>query len=306
MKKLFLILSIILNFLYADIKENFPKLEGRVIDQVNILSSNVKEDLNKILKEEEDKTSNQIVVVILKSLNGYSIEDYSLELGRFWGIGQKDKNNGVLIVVSMEDRKIRIEVGYGLEGALTDKISHEIIEYTIKPNFKAKQYELGILKAVNEIKAAIQGEYITKVDSKEENSSNFLIPLLMFGIILISMFLNVIAKDLKHKIFFKFTRALTISTFFTFLSYIISPIITEYYLIVDIIVFIITFIFTFLIAEIKTINNEFITSSSNSNVSTVVDTLENVGNVASGIFEIVGSFSGNGGSFGGGGASGGW
>jgi len=306
MKKLFLILSIILNFLYADIKENFPKLEGRVIDQVNILSSNVKEDLNKILKEEEDKTSNQIVVVILKSLNGYSIEDYSLELGRFWGIGQKDKNNGVLIVVSMEDRKIRIEVGYGLEGALTDKISHEIIEYTIKPNFKAKQYELGILKAVNEIKAAIQGEYVTKVDSKEENSSNFLIPLLMFGIILISMFLNVIAKDLKHKIFFKFTRALTISTFFTFLSYIISPIITEYYLIVDIIVFIITFIFTFLIAEIKTINNEFITSSSNSNVSTVVDTLENVGNVASGIFEIVGSFSGNGGSFGGGGASGGW
>ena len=306
MKKLFLILSIILNFLYADIKENFPKLEGRVIDQVNILSSNVKEDLNKILKEEEDKTSNQIVVVILKSLNGYSIEDYSLELGRFWGIGQKDKNNGVLIVVSMEDRKIRIEVGYGLEGALTDKISHEIIEYTIKPNFKAKQYELGILKAVNEIKAAIQGEYVTKVDSKEENSSNFLIPLLMFGIILISMFLNVIAKDLKHKIFFKFTRALTISTFFTFLSYIISPIITEYYLIVDIIVFIITFIFTFLIAEIKTINNEFITSSSNSNVSTVVDTLENVGNVASGIFEIVGSFSGNGGSFGGGGASGDW
>ena len=306
MKKLFLILSIILNFLYADIKENFPKLEGRVIDQVNILSSNVKEDLNKILKEEEDKTSNQIVVVILKSLNGYSIEDYSLELGRFWGIGQKDKNNGVLIVVSMEDRKIRIEVGYGLEGALTDKISHEIIEYTIKPNFKAKQYELGILKAVNEIKAAIQGEYVTKVDSKEENSSNFLIPLLMFGIILISMFLNVIAKDLKHKIFFKFTRALTISTFFTFLSYIISPIITEYYLIVDIIVFIITFFFTFLIAEIKTINNEFITSSSNSNVSTVVDTLENVGNVASGIFEIVGSFSGNGGSFGGGGASGGW
>lgn len=306
MKKLFLILSIILNFLYADIKENFPKLEGRVIDQVNILSSNVKEDLNKILKEEEDKTSNQIVVVILKSLNGYSIEDYSLELGRFWGIGQKDKNNGVLIVVSMEDRKIRIEVGYGLEGALTDKISHEIIEYTIKPNFKAKQYELGILKAVNEIKAAIQGEYVTKVDSKEENSSNFLIPLLMFGIILISMFLNVIAKDLKHKIFFKFTRALTISTFFTFLSYIISPIITEYYLIVDIIVFIITFIFTFLIAEIKTINNEFITSSSNSNVSTVVDTLENVGNVASGIFEIVGSFSGNGGSFGGGGASGSW
>ena len=151
MKKIIIFLLLILNFLNADISQYFPKLEGRVIDEANLLSPEVKKDINNILKNEENKSSNQIVVVILNSLNGYSIEEFSYQLGRFWGIGQKDKNNGVLLVVSMKEREIRIEVGYGLEGALTDKISHEIINYTIKPNFKASQYELGILKAVNEI-----------------------------------------------------------------------------------------------------------------------------------------------------------
>ncbi len=162
MKKILLTLIFIFSFLNANIEQYFPKLESRVVDEVNLLSPNVKSDLNKILEEHEKQTSNQIVVVILKSLNYYEIEDYSYQLGRFWKIGQKDKNNGVLLVISMEDKKIRIEVGYGLEGALTDKISHEIINYTIKPNFKASQYELGVLKAVNEIMAAIKGEYSAK------------------------------------------------------------------------------------------------------------------------------------------------
>ena len=162
MKKLIILLLFIFSFLNADITQYFPKLEGRVIDQANMLSPDVKKDIDGILKKHEKETSNQIVVVILNSLNGYTIEDFSYQLGRFWGIGQKDKNNGVLLVISMAERKIRIEVGYGLEGALTDKISHEIINYTIKPNFKANQYELGILKALNEIKAAIKGEYVAK------------------------------------------------------------------------------------------------------------------------------------------------
>ena len=134
MKKIILTLIFIFSFLNADISQYFPKLEGRVIDQVNLLSAPVKKDINKILENHEKETSNQIVVVILDTLNGYPIEDYSYQLGRFWGIGQKDKNNGVLLVISMAEKKIRIEVGYGLEGALTDKISHEIINYTIMPN----------------------------------------------------------------------------------------------------------------------------------------------------------------------------
>ena len=110
------------------------------------------------------ETSNQIVVVILDTLNGYPIEDYSYQLGRYWGIGQKDKNNGVLLVIAMQEKKIRIEVGYGLEGALTDKISYEIINIRLKPNFKANQYELGILKAINEIMQVIKGEYTPKTN----------------------------------------------------------------------------------------------------------------------------------------------
>src|SRR6218665_2886439 len=126
MKKITFLLLFIFSFLNADISQYFPKLEGRVIDEANLLSPAVKKDIDAILKKEENRTSNQIVVVILNSLNGYTIEDYSYQLGRFWKIGQKDKNNGVLLVVSMEEKKIRIEVGYGLEGALTDKIAHEI------------------------------------------------------------------------------------------------------------------------------------------------------------------------------------
>ena len=115
MKKIILTLIFIFSFLNADISQYFPKLEGRVIDQVNLLSAPVKKDINKILENHEKETSNQIVVVILDTLNGYPIEDYSYQLGRFWGIGQKDKNNGVLLVIAMQEKKIRIEVGYGLE-----------------------------------------------------------------------------------------------------------------------------------------------------------------------------------------------
>jgi len=114
MKKIILTLIFIFSFLNADISQYFPKLEGRVIDQVNLLSAPVKKDINKILENHEKETSNQIVVVILDTLNGYPIEDYSYQLGRDWGIGQKDKNNGVLLVIAMQEKKIRIEVGYGL------------------------------------------------------------------------------------------------------------------------------------------------------------------------------------------------
>lgn len=105
MKKIIISLLFAFSLLNADITQYFPKLDGRVIDQANLLSPAVKKDIDLILQTEEEKTSNQIVVVILNSLNGYTIEEYSYQLGRFWGIGQKDKNNGVLLVVSMEEKK---------------------------------------------------------------------------------------------------------------------------------------------------------------------------------------------------------
>jgi len=140
MKKLLLTILLLTNFIYANITDSFPQLTGRVVDNAQLLSQNQKENITAILKAHEEKTSNQIVVLTLNSLDGYEIADYSYQLGRYWQIGQKNKDNGVLLVISLQDRKLRIEVGYGLEGALTDKISHEIIEYTLKPKFRDQQY----------------------------------------------------------------------------------------------------------------------------------------------------------------------
>jgi uncharacterized protein len=268
MKKILLILSLIINFLYADIKDTFPKLMERVVDQAGVLSPKAKEDLNKILKEEEDKTSNQIVVVILNSLNGYSIEEYALELGRYWGIGQKDKNNGVLLVASMEDRKIRIEVGYGLEGALTDKISHDIIEYSIKPNFKAKQYEVGILEAVNQIRATIKGEFVAKGGS----SFNILIPLSYFILFFISFFSNSYFVKNKNQLLNRITFSTFTSSAVAFIIYLFAPVIlyfseplikiiltpflTNYLSFSSFFVFIVIFIFTFINNKVIETNEE--------------------------------------------------
>lgn len=302
MKKIIIFLLFIFSFLNADISQYFPKLDSRVIDEAKILSPNVKKDIDLILKEEEEKSSNQIVVVILNSLHGYTIEEYSYQLGRYWQIGQKDKNNGVLLVISMDERKIRIEVGYGLEGALTDKIAHEIINYTIKPNFKANQYELGILKAINEIIASIKGEYVAKPKSNEFNDViNAFIPLGFFALIFLSMFINSISRKLKSQFLYKVTNSSMSSSFFAFFTYIMSEAFTTSNLIVALIVFIVIFIFNLKTARDvdfdKLLESNYTSSSRNSG---------GFGGFSSSRRSSGGGFSGRGGSFGGGGASGGW
>ncbi len=302
MKKIILILLFIFNFLNADITQYFPKLDGRVIDEANLLSNPVKKDLNLILKEEEDKSSNQVVVVILNSLNGYTIEEYSYQLGRYWGIGQKDKNNGVLLVISMEERKIRIEVGYGLEGALTDKIAHEIINYTIKPNFKANQYELGILKAINEIKAAIKGEYVAKAKTGDDFNSAFnaIIPLAFGALIFFSMIANSVSRELRNQFLYKTSKSSISSSFFGFFAYVSSQPFTTYNFLVALVIFIIVFIFNFIISE--KVDFDKLAKENYTNSSSGFGGFGSSSSSSGGF----GGFSGGGGSFGGGGASGGW
>ena len=304
MKKIIILLLFILSFLNADITQYFPKLEGRVIDQANMLSPDVKKDIDGILKKHEKETSNQIVVVILNSLNGYTIEDFSYQLGRFWGIGQKDKNNGVLLVVSMEEKKVRIEVGYGLEGALTDKIAHEIINYTIKPNFKANQYELGILKAINEIKAAIKGEYQAKAKSNDFNGPiNAFVPLGFFTLIFLSMIANSASRKTKSQFFYKVTKSSMTSSFFAFFTFIMSQAFTTYNLLAALIMFIIVFIFNY--KTTRDVDFDKLSKIGYSDSSRSSGGFGGFGSSSSsgGGF---GGFSGGGGSFGGGGASGGW
>jgi uncharacterized protein len=138
---------------------SFPALTGRVVDGANLLPSVVERQLTQQLKAYEDKTTNQVVVVTLKTLQGYEIADYSYQLGRHWGIGQAGQDNGVLLVVAPKERKVRIEVGYGLEATLTDALSKQIIDYEIIPRFKQKDYAGGIEAGTKAILGVLGGTY---------------------------------------------------------------------------------------------------------------------------------------------------
>jgi len=137
----------------------FPALTGRVVDEAGILSPQIESEIGAQLAAHEQATTNQVVVATLKSLQAYDISDYANQLFRHWGIGQKDKNNGVLLVVAPNERKVRIEIGYGLEGVLTDALSRDIIERVITPPFRQGDYEQGIRSGATAILAALGGDY---------------------------------------------------------------------------------------------------------------------------------------------------
>ncbi|RMF04505.1 MAG: TPM domain-containing protein, partial [Alphaproteobacteria bacterium] len=111
----------------------FPALTGRVVDEAGLLSREEADALARQLEALEERTSDQLVVVTLRSLQGFPIEDYGYKLGRHWGIGQAGKDNGVLLIVAPTERKVRIEVGRGLEGELPDALAKLIIENAILP-----------------------------------------------------------------------------------------------------------------------------------------------------------------------------
>ena len=137
---------------------DFPLLGGRVVDQAGILDQATRAALTEKLAALEAKTTDQLVVVTLKSLQGTSIEEFGVALGRRWQVGQKDKNNGALLIVAPNERKVRIEVGYGLEGALTDAVTRLIIENAIVPRFRAGDFAGGITRGVDDIVSVLTGD----------------------------------------------------------------------------------------------------------------------------------------------------
>lgn len=136
----------------------FPVLTGRVVDEANILDAATRQALTDKLAAVEAKSGDQIVVVTLKSLQGTSIEDYGYQLGRHWAIGQKARNNGALLIVAPAERKVRIEAGYGLEGALTDAVTRLIIQNAILPRFRASDFAGGIVRGVDDIIQVVSGD----------------------------------------------------------------------------------------------------------------------------------------------------
>lgn len=138
---------------------DFPALSGSVVDTAGLLNAVEERRLTEQLARHESETSNQVVVVTLPSLQGTTIEDFGYQLGRHWGIGQEGRDNGVLLIVAPDERKVRIEVGYGLEGDLPDAIAKAIIEQEILPAFRSGDYPRGIAVGVNSVLAAIAGSY---------------------------------------------------------------------------------------------------------------------------------------------------
>ncbi len=129
----------------------FPPLTGRVVDAAHVLAAGTLAALDAKLAAQEAKATDQLVVATVPSLQGTSIEDYANRLFRTWQIGQAKKNNGVLLLVAPNERKVRIEVGYGLEGILTDAVSATIIRNAIVPAFKSGDMAAGIVKGTDAI-----------------------------------------------------------------------------------------------------------------------------------------------------------
>lgn len=172
-----------------------PVLKGRVNDYANELTPQQVNDLEVRLKQEEAATSNQIVILTIPSLEGEDLEGYTIKVATAWAIGQKGKDNGVLIFQSTGDHKIRIEVGNGLEGSLTDARSSEIIRNTMVPNFKAGNFFTGYSGAISDITSSIKGEYKSSETTMGENEvggffAGFLILLFICG------FLGTLVHDL--------------------------------------------------------------------------------------------------------------
>lgn len=179
----------------AAAQPKFPPLTGQIVDDAGILSAADRNEILEMLRGLEGKSTDQVVVYTTKSLQGYPIEDYGYQLGRAWGIGQKDKNNGIILIVAPNERKVRIEVGRGLEPQMTDLMSGLIINNVLLPAFRRGDFSGGVKAAVRDIRDTLLGDAEevkqraaggAKRSTGGDDFAN-LIPLLFFLIIVVIM-----------------------------------------------------------------------------------------------------------------------
>ena len=166
----------------------FPALSGRLVDEAGVLSPQARDQIGSMLARHEQATGDQIVVVTVKSLQGVSIEEFGSRLGRSWGIGEKGRDNGAILLVAPNEHKVRIEVGYGLEGRLTDAQSRVIIEQVILPAFRNGDFNTGVEAGAAAMLRVLGGEQPVAGTADQLNPDIFLalfIPLwciVFFGI----------------------------------------------------------------------------------------------------------------------------
>jgi len=197
LKKIFKIfgLFLLLGLNYTIVAQNNipekPKLETSLYDNAGILNSNQKKNLERKLIRYSDSTSTQIVVVTLADIGGNEISNFGVELAHKWGIGQKGKDNGILLLVAIKERKVTIQTGYGVEHLLTDALASRIIRNVITPNFKQGNYYRGLDQATDTVFQILSGEYQNDTPSSTyqgEKSFKFI------GIIIFIIIMFVISR----------------------------------------------------------------------------------------------------------------
>ncbi len=170
MKKIILILILFVFSIIALFSLDVPKLKARVNDNANVITSNDERKLEALLQDVEAKTSSQVALLTISSLQGENLEDYSMRVAQSWKLGQKEFDNGVLLLVAMKEKKIRIEVGYGLESIITDAKSGYIIRNYIVPGFKKGDFSGGITSGLLAISGLVTKEFeITDEDLAKYN-----------------------------------------------------------------------------------------------------------------------------------------
>jgi uncharacterized protein len=191
-----LLLAAFLAASFAYAAPNFPELTGRVVDAAGILDDTQKTILDNRLRDYEQQSGHQIAVATVPSLEGYDIRDYGNQLGRKWALGQKGKNDGVLVLVAPNEHKTSIEVGYGLEGDLTDVTSSIIIQHAMIPRFKAGDYAGGLYAGLDDIQKVIGGQGDQVVKSAQEQPAPTLADILPF--IIFFFFVLIIIYNASH------------------------------------------------------------------------------------------------------------
>lgn len=192
MKKLFLLLLVFCSFqtAFAQKIESRPNPPEAVNDFANLLAPFQRQALEQKLDAYNDSTSSAIVIITVNDLQGYDIQEVALKYLRDWGIGVKGKNNGVVLLVSKNDHKARIETGYGMEGVLPDILAKQIIDERMIPFFKTNDYYSGFNNAVDAIISAAAGEYKADPEAKKDNNitAGKIIPLVIIFLVLIFLF----------------------------------------------------------------------------------------------------------------------
>jgi uncharacterized protein len=263
-----------------------PALKGRVNDYGNILSAATETQLDQFLQQLEQTDSTQIAVLTIPSLDGESLEGFSLKVVENWKIGQAEIDNGALLLVAVSDRKIRIEVGYGLEGSLTDLQAGRIIRNVILPQFKQGNFDQGIIDGVSAMIQTVKGEYTpSKSHSGKKRDDPFgYLAMLIFFFFFIGNALR------KNKIASALVGGTVVPLFGTFILGFSLPLLF--------VLILFGVVFGLIASKMHMVSGR----SGRSGRSGYIHT-GGFGSSSSGGF---GGFSGGGGGFGGGGASGGW